>query len=83
MAMIKHPNVVEKAQLELDRVLGFAVRLPTFSDLDDLPYLRALCQEIHRWRPVSSGGFQHAITKDLRYKQYVLPKGNAIVGNHW
>lgn len=82
MAMITHPDVVKKAQTELDKVIG-SQRLPTFQDQDDLPYLRALCQEVHRWRPVSSGGFQHQLTEDVTYKDYVLPKGSAIVGNHW
>lgn len=82
MAMITHPAVVKKAQAELDTVIG-SDRLPTFADMNDLPYIRALCQEVSRWRPVSSGGFQHALTEDVQYGKYLLPKGSAIVGNHW
>jgi cytochrome P450 len=82
MAMMTHPAVMKKAQAELDSVIG-SERLPTFADIEDLPYLRALCQEVSRWRPVSSGGFRHALTEDVQYKNYILPKGSAIAGNHW
>lgn len=82
MAMITHPRVMKKAQEELDRVVGPG-RLPAFSDFDDLVYVRALCQEVSRWRPVSSGGFRHSLTEDVHYKGFVLPKGSAVVGNHW
>lgn len=82
MAMISHPEAQQKAQEEIDRVVS-KDRVPNFQDQDSLPYLRALCQEVHRWRPVSSGGFRHALTSDVQYGKYVLPKGSAILGNHW
>lgn len=82
MAMLRHPEVQRKAQEEIDRVVG-PLRMPTFDDYPSLPYMRALVQEVSRWRPVSSGGFLHALTEDVQYKQYVLPKGSYIVGNHW
>ena len=82
MALITHPQVVRKAQAELDAVVG-PDRLPTFEDRDSLPYIAALCQEIGRWRPISSGGFPHKLTENIRYKDYVLPKGHTIIGNHW
>jgi len=40
LAMALNPNVVKKAQEELDRVVG-KDRLPEFSDKDDLPYINA------------------------------------------
>lgn len=39
--------------------------------------------ESFRWRPVSSGGFQHRTTADVVYGDYVIPAGTAISGNHW
>lgn len=82
MAMIRTPAVHDKAQEELDRVIGDE-RMPTFDDLPSLPYIRATLKETLRWRPVSSGGFSHQLTEDTEYKGYVLPKGSAVVGNHW
>ena len=80
MAMIRFPEALKRLQKEVDLAVG-EDRLPTFEDF--IPYVRATVQEVLRWRPVSSGGFAHSLTEDVVYKGYVLPKGSAIVGNHW
>jgi cytochrome P450 len=49
--MTLFPDVQQKAQEEIDRVIGSA-RLPTLADRDSLPYVSALHSEIYRWRPV-------------------------------
>ncbi|CAI4212811.1 unnamed protein product [Parascedosporium putredinis] len=46
------PQFIPKAQAELDRVVG-PDRLPTFDDLNDLEYIRAITSETLRWRPVA------------------------------
>jgi hypothetical protein len=43
---------VEKAHEELDRVVGHD-RFPTWADEPNLPYLRAMIKEQHRWRTIS------------------------------
>ena len=48
--MVLNPRVMEKAQAELDRVVGKG-RLPDFSDWDDLPYINAIVKEVIRWNP--------------------------------
>ncbi|KAK7453304.1 hypothetical protein VKT23_011979 [Stygiomarasmius scandens] len=55
LAMCLNPNVMHKAQAEIDRVVGRS-RLPKFSDYDNLPYIRALVKEVLRWRPVAPAG---------------------------
>ena len=50
--MVNYPDVMQKAQAELDSVVG-RERPPTFDDADALPYIRAIVQETLRWRPVS------------------------------
>lgn len=55
LAMTLYPDVMRKAQGELDAVVG-RDRLPTFSDKDNLPYLRAIIKETLRWRPVGPLG---------------------------
>ena len=42
-----HPEVQERAQKELDDVIG--ARLPDVDDLDHLPYIQAIWQEALRW----------------------------------
>lgn len=39
--MMLFPNVQQKAQEQLDRVVG-CERLPTFADIEELPYITAI-----------------------------------------
>jgi cytochrome P450 len=52
LAVTAFPEVQKKAHEELDRVIG-RDRAPEWEDLDDLPDIRALVQEVHRFRPVA------------------------------
>jgi cytochrome P450 len=80
LAMILCPDVMEKAQDEIDAVVpGF----PSYSDKDRLPYIDAIVKEVLRWRPVSAGGIPHAIIQDDEYMGYHIPKGATVIGNHW
>ncbi|KAL2867528.1 cytochrome P450 [Aspergillus lucknowensis] len=83
LALVTTPGVLETAQAELDSVIG-PNRLPSFTDIRDLPYLRALCKEVLRWRPVAVlGGTPHASSEDDMYRGYYIPKGTVILGNSW
>lgn len=55
--MVMHPEVLRKAQDELDRVVG-RDRLPAFSDRPLLPYISAVIQEVLRWNPVAPLGLR-------------------------
>ncbi|KAF8592262.1 cytochrome P450 [Ramaria rubella] len=50
LTMVLHPEAQQKAQAELDEVLGVD-RLPTLEDRAHLLYVNALCEEVQRWRP--------------------------------
>ena len=52
LAVTAFPDAQRKAQEELDRVVG-SDRAPEWEDLQDLPYIRALLKEVHRFRPVA------------------------------
>jgi cytochrome P450 len=82
MAAVLHPDKMRTAQEELDRVVG-RDRLPTFDDMDQLPYIRALVKEVHRWRPVIPGGVPHAVTEDDVYNGHFIPRNSTVIGNHW
>ena len=47
LAMMLHPEVVMKAQAELDSVVG-ADRMPEFDDREHLPYINAIVKETLR-----------------------------------
>lgn len=55
LALVLHPGVQEKAQEEIDRVVG-SERLPEFSDRPSLPYVNAILKEVLRWNPVAPLG---------------------------
>lgn len=82
LAMTKNPDVVKKAQEELDRVIG-PDRLPSFSDEDNLPYIRAIVKENLRMRPPNKVGIAHATTEDDWYEGMFIPKGSQVLINWW
>lgn len=50
-----YPEVQRKAQEQLDAVIG-RDRLPTFEDMEALPYIQAVVKEMLRWHPVTPLG---------------------------
>jgi hypothetical protein len=55
LAMALYPDVMRKAQAEIDTVVG-RHRIPTFADRPHLSYVRAIVKEVLRWRPVGPLG---------------------------
>jgi cytochrome P450 len=83
LALVTHPDILTMAQKELDTVVG-SEQMPTFANKPDLPYIRALCKEVLRWRPVAVlGGTPHASTENDTYKSFHIPSGTTILGNSW
>lgn len=83
LGLVTHQNVMKTAQKELDDVIG-PNRTPSFADEAKLPYIRALCKEVLRWRPVAVlGGTPHASTEGDTYEGWYIPPGTTILGNSW
>jgi cytochrome P450 len=55
LAMVLYPDVMRKAQHEIDVVVGSG-RLPMFANTPNLPYVQAIVMEVLRWRPVGPLG---------------------------
>ena len=72
-----HPHVVSRAHEELSRVVG-DLRSPQFSDMDSLPYIRAITKEIVRMRPPTNMGTPHYTTSDIVYKDFFIPSGSVV-----
>ncbi|KAJ5634337.1 hypothetical protein N7528_002179 [Penicillium herquei] len=81
-AMIKFPKVQEKAQEEIDRVIGSG-RLPCLADRDKLPYLDALTKEVSRWAPVVPMGAAHLAQEDMSYDGHRIPTGAFLLPAVW
>ncbi|KAK6977688.1 cytochrome P450 [Favolaschia claudopus] len=73
LGMLLNPEVQQKAQAELDAVLGPG-QLPDFVDEDSLPYVSAIVKETLRWRPAVPIGVPHYI---------IVPANSVIIGNTW
>ena len=72
LAMIKHPEVLRKAQEEIDSTIGHS-RLPVFSDRSSLPYIEAMLTETLRWGcPVPLSTFHYTLL-DVINSSYRLP----------
>ncbi|MCJ1299231.1 hypothetical protein MMC08_002023 [Hypocenomyce scalaris] len=82
LAVIQQPEILEKAQKEVDAVCG-TERSPAPNDLDKLSYLRACMTETLRWRPVAPGGVPHSLIEDDIYHGYFLPKGTMLFAYTW
>ncbi|EUC61506.1 cytochrome P450 family protein [Rhizoctonia solani AG-3 Rhs1AP] len=77
LAMVRFPNIQEKAQQEIDVVTG-GDRLPTLKDRPMMPYMERLISEVLRWQPVSPLGVPHVAAKDDIYRGYRIPKGTIV-----
>ncbi|KAG1895682.1 cytochrome P450 [Suillus fuscotomentosus] len=82
MAAATHTDAQARVQEEFDNIVG-RTRVPTFDDQEMLPQVTAFMLESLRWRPVSLGGFAHRATKDIIWKNYLIPAGTTVIGNHW
>ncbi|KZV87066.1 cytochrome P450 [Exidia glandulosa HHB12029] len=79
--MTVFPEAQQKAQTELDRVIG-AERLPAVEDMARLPYVDAVIKEIHRFSPIINL-VPHSSPVDDEYKGYIIPAGSAVIANSW
>jgi len=79
-AMIKWPEVQQKAQAHIDAVVG-QDRTPQWSDYASLPYIAQCVKEAQRWRPVVPLGFPHAVGEDDWVEGMLIPKGTTVIVN--
>ncbi|KAG9015638.1 hypothetical protein FRB90_004645 [Tulasnella sp. 427] len=82
LLLLTHPEVQKKAQEELDKVVG-TDRLPTLDDMKDLPYIRAVQEEVNRLRPFGPLGLPHSASEDFMCNNYRIPKHSTIFINVW
>lgn len=78
--MLHFPNVLRKAQAEVDAVVG-RYRLPALEDETFLPYIRALQLELLRWRPVVPLVQPHIAAEDDAYDSVRISKGSLVWAN--
>ncbi|KAL9115954.1 MAG: hypothetical protein Q9227_000322 [Pyrenula ochraceoflavens] len=82
LALLHHPHWLHRMQSEIDSIVP-PTRLPLFTDLPQLPTVRACIKETLRWRPVTSGGLPHQLTRPDTYNGLYLPAGTNVHPNQW
>ncbi|KZT66841.1 cytochrome P450 [Daedalea quercina L-15889] len=81
LIMAQCPHVQQKAQAEVDAVVGD--RSPKCSDRDSMPYLEAVLKEVHRWNPVLPIALPHQVRHEDTYASYRIPTGSTVFANTW
>ncbi|XP_030537999.2 cytochrome P450 81Q32-like [Rhodamnia argentea] len=79
-AMLNHPEILKKAQAEIDEVVGHD-RLVGESDLPKLPYLHCIMNETMRMYPVGPLLVPHESAEECRVGGYRVPRGTMLLIN--
>ncbi|CAL0305319.1 unnamed protein product [Lupinus luteus] len=80
--LIKNPRVQQKAQEELDKVIGFE-RIMTENDFSSLPYLQCVAKETMRLHPPTPLMLPHKANATVKVGGYDIPKGANVHVNVW
>ncbi|XP_028629354.1 cytochrome P450 2C55-like [Grammomys surdaster] len=78
LLLLKHTEVTAKVQEEIDHVIG-RHRSPCMQDRTHMPYTDAMVHEIQRYINLIPNNVPHAATCNVRFRNYVIPKGTDLV----
>ncbi|XP_032747778.1 cytochrome P450 2C6 isoform X1 [Rattus rattus] len=78
LLLLKYPEVTAKVQEEIDRVVG-KHRSPCMQDRSRMPYTDAMIHEVQRFIDLLPTNLPHAVTCDIKFRNYLIPKGTTII----
>uniref|UniRef100_A0A8C5D655 Cytochrome P450 2J6-like n=1 Tax=Gouania willdenowi TaxID=441366 RepID=A0A8C5D655_GOUWI len=78
--MVKYPEIQEKVQAEIDRVIGQS-RQPSSDDRTNMPYTNAVIHEVQRISNIVPLSVVHTTSKEVQLRDYTIPKGTLIIPN--
>ncbi|XP_038201442.1 cytochrome P450 2C26 isoform X1 [Arvicola amphibius] len=78
LLLLKHPDVTAKVQEEIYRVVG-RNRSPCMQDRSHMPYTDAMIHEVQRFINLLPTSLPHSVTCDIKFRNYLIPKGTTII----
>ncbi|XP_041517041.1 cytochrome P450 2C25-like [Microtus oregoni] len=78
LLLLKHPDVTAKVQEEIHRVVG-RNRSPCMQDRSHMPYTDAVIHEVQRFINLIPINLPHAVTCDIKFRNYIIPKGTTVI----
>ncbi|XP_069047960.1 cytochrome P450 2F5-like isoform X2 [Lepisosteus oculatus] len=78
LLLIKYPHVQERAQREIDEVVG-RERPPAMEDRRSLPFTDAVVHEVQRLLDVVPMSMPQIATRDISFRGYTIPKGTVVI----
>ncbi|VTJ68506.1 Hypothetical predicted protein [Marmota monax] len=83
LLLLKHPEVTgltsdAKVQEEIDQVIGRHCS-PCMQDKSSMPYTEAVLHEIQRYIDLIPINLPRAVTCDIKFRNYLIPKGTTII----
>ncbi|XP_053438752.1 cytochrome P450 2C19-like [Nycticebus coucang] len=78
LLLLKHPEVTAKVQEEINHVVG-RYRSPCMQDRSRMPYTDAMVHEVQRYINLLPNNLPHAITHDIKFRNYLIPKGTTVL----
>uniref|UniRef100_A0A8D1DJ54 unspecific monooxygenase n=1 Tax=Sus scrofa TaxID=9823 RepID=A0A8D1DJ54_PIG len=78
LLLLKHPDVTAKVQKEIDSVIE-RHRSPCMQDRIHMPYTDAVVHEIQRYIDLVPISVPHTVTRDIKFRNYLIPKGTTVL----
>ncbi|XP_072524663.1 cytochrome P450 2G1-like [Salminus brasiliensis] len=78
MLLIKHPEIQEHMQKEIDAVIG-QDRSPMMDDRKSLPFTDAVIHEVQRFVDLVPLNVPHYAIRDIAFRGYMIPKDTVIL----
>ncbi|XP_012517413.1 PREDICTED: cytochrome P450 2C42-like [Propithecus coquereli] len=80
LLLLKHPEVTAKVQEEINRVTRRHRNL-CMRDRSHMPYTNAVVHEIQRYIDLVPISVPYAVTCDIKFRNYLIPKGTTVLAS--